>query len=223
MKASEIVAAVVRKIQDPSYDNDDVLAMVNQGIIDVASGGDRQHGFPLLPPLPDLFTVDEVTVDAGDSYIDMPSEFLRALTRVEHGGEALRRYDSHIKFLSRFRGETGPVEAYCLVGRRLWIGPVPTSTTTLTVFFYAAPTLLEEEDDEPTYIPAHLQRRLLVNYACKEIFSEIEQGLEGALPDTKKHDTEYQRALTDLERFLGPADGVAENIADEDFTDDMIL
>lgn len=224
MQVSDLIIAVQRKISpETSYTDDDILTILNTGLIEVASGGDRQHGNALLPPLPDLFTVADVVYVEGEDYQAMPATFLRNLARVEYGNNVLRRFDSHRVFMSRNRLTGGQPDSYCLVGNNLWIGPVPTNDTELKVFFTAKPPELVSDNDEPTCIPAHLQQRLLVNYACKEIFSEIEQGLDGGAPNTMKHDMEYQRALTDLERFLGPGDGEPTNVNDDYYTDDMII
>jgi hypothetical protein len=64
---------------------------------------------------------------------------------------------------------------------------------TLTLRFYAAPT-----SDEPDELPTHLQKALLVNYACMEIYNLIEDGVEGAKTNTQAYERRYQRALSQL-------------------------
>lgn len=237
MRASELVAEVQRitdNDDNDDYDGDDILALLNRGVLEIAGGGDRQYGLPMLAPLPDLFTSDTVTLLANDSSVAMPAEYHRGLKRVTCAGEKLKKYDSHIKFLDTYEGTTGTPEAYCLVGSTLWVLPSPSSATDLDVYFHrlpvdmqivaydAGPPEVEAVDDTPDGLPVHLHHRLLVNFACKEIFSEVESGIDMPHPDTDKHTRLHQMALTDLERFIGTEDGEACNIADEEYTEDMV-
>jgi hypothetical protein len=45
---------------------------------------------------------------------------------------------------------------------------------------------------------------LLVHYACREIFSEIEDGMEGEKVNTDYHHTVFVAALSELDSYLGP-------------------
>ena len=227
MIASQLVAAVTAKVLQPDFDTTAILAILNRGQLEIAGGGDRPHGEALVAPLPDLFTSGTVAFLADTPTAAMPANFQRGLTRVTYLGEALKKYDSHIEFLERFEGETGTPEGYCLKGKTLWIGPTPTAGLNVTAYYHRLPTdmqivagsagppVVPAVDSPPDGIPAHLQYKLLFNYACREIFSMIEQGVEGHSPDTTKHAMLYHTALTDLERFIGPEDGPAQNVADE--------
>ena len=233
MQASKIVAAVASNTLSPDHDNDDILDIINRGLIEIAGGGDRQHGNAELAPLPDLFTSDTVTLTAGDTVVDLPDDFQRNVTRVVYAGETLSMYANMNKFLDAMESSSGDLCGCCVKGKRLWVGPAQSSDVILTVYYHslpdelqivdydAGPPEVEAVDSIPSCLPDHLQFPLLYHYASKEIFSEIEQGLDGAMPDTLKHDALYQKALTDLERFIGPADGEAINISDEYYTDDM--
>ena len=221
MKAEEIIESIFVTTQSPDHDEDAVLGILNRGLVEIAGGGDRPHGEARVAPLPDLLTVAEIAVEAGDRFIVLPSDYHRALVRVEIDGEPLRRVDSHMDFLGRYGKGTGDPVAYSLKGKRLWLGPVPNGDIDLTVHYHRLPATMKASD-EPEGLPDHLQYKLLFHYGCREIFSDIEQGLDGANPDTIKHSRQYALALTDLERFIGPEDGEATNIADELYTDDMI-
>lgn len=226
MKASELITEVQRQFGNAIDDDDlDILALINRGRIEIAGGGDRQHGMALVAPLPGLFTRETVTYTAGSFFVAMPTTFQRELVRVTWGTNKLKRYPSFNRFIDCYENEAGKPEAWCLRGKDLWIGPEPSEDLTLTIYYYRLPVALTMAplDTTPDEIPDHLQSRLLVSYACREIYKVLEAGLDMQNPDTAKHDLEFQRALTDLERLIGPADGEPENVADEYYTEDNIL
>lgn len=224
MKTTELIERVMQITLSPDHDEDDILDILNAGLLDIAGGGDRQHGNALIAPLPDLFTKDTVTVTAGSETTAMPATFHRGLARLSFNRAGLKRYDSAMALLLRYEdAAAGEPEAYALLGNTLWVRPIPTVKTTLTAYFTRRPEALTRLDTSvPEGLPEHLQKRLLVHYACREIWSDIEQGLDGNTPETLKHDALFMRALTDLERFIGPADGEAQNVADESFSEDNI-
>lgn len=230
--ASTLVAAVAAKTLSPDHSNDDILAILNRGCLEIAGGGDRVHGNVVVPPLPDLFTYDEVTQLADEEFAALPPDYHRGVVRVSYEGESLKRLDSYAELVAKYEGSNGVPQAYHIKGNKIWLAPVPTDDVDVRVYYHRIPIdmeiVLEDPpdveavDSEPDGIPVHLHHKLLVNYACREIFSEIEQGLEGKSPDTIKHDALYQMALTDLERFIGPEDGTPQNVDDDYYTEDNI-
>jgi len=221
MRADAIVEAVARKTLSPDHDDTVILEIINRGLVEIAGGGDREHGAALVAPLPGLLTADDVTLEAGDISVAMPEDFQRGLVRVSVGGEPLKRMESIHALLKRYDGEAGIPEGYVIKGNTLWLMPAPSANTDVDLYYHRLPAALSATGT-PEGIPEHLQYKLLFNYACREIFSDIEQGLEGKSPDTLKYDALYNRALTDLERFIGPEDGEPTNVGDEN-TDDYIL
>ena len=215
MLVSEIVEDVQRITAGSSYTEDMILAVINQGLLEIAGGGTRQHGNAKLAPLPNLFAVSTVTVLTLDSSVAMPASYHRGLKTVRNAnGDRLRRYESYDKMVDRYFGQGGPPEAYCLIGNTIHVAPNPNIDTELTTTFFALPD--EAIDgDEITCLPSHLQKRLLENFCCKTIYSEIEQGIEGHNPDTMKHESLYQMALTDLERLIGFEELPAINVGGE--------
>jgi hypothetical protein len=63
---------------------------------------------------------------------------------------------------------------------------------------------MANDRDKPDMLPSHLHRRLLVNYACKELFSRIEDGMDGKKANTAYHDNEYKTAFSELELWIIP-------------------
>jgi hypothetical protein len=228
MLASAIVAEVQRIIYkadysgDVDYDDAAILAIINRGRLEIAGGGDRQHGNEMLAPLPDLFTSDTITASAATNSVAMPADFQRGLHRVTVGGEKIKQHQTLRELLDKYEGDTGVPEGWFLKGKTLWFGPSPTSNTDMVVYYHARPTDITASE-EPSEIDEHLQFRLLVNFACKEIFAEIESGMDMRSPDYVKHDALYQRALTDLSRAIGPEEKEAVNINDDYYTDENII
>lgn len=242
MKASELVAEVQRILYKADYSGDvdyasaDILKFINRCRVKIAGGGERQHGNAKLPPLPDLLTSATVTATTTANSVAMPSTYQRGLQRVNiTGSDKLKKYTNLQKMLDRYERETGTPEAYCIKGKTLWYAPMPLSSTSLTVYFHKYPTDLviadavvgppavAAIDDVPTEIPEHLQSDLLVNFTLRDIYKEIESGMDMNNPDTIKHDAWFQMAMTDLEREIGPADGEAENVEDDYLTEDNIF
>lgn len=235
MLASKIVDAVMANTNSPDHDTVAVvLDIINRGLFEISGGGERQHGNAELAPLPSLLTSDTVTLTAGNVSVALPSDYQRSVLRVELSGKKINRYDSVNKLLDEC-SSGGAIAGYCVKGNSLWLSPSQSSDNDLSVYYHKFPEQLQivesaagppevlAIDSVPDCIPEHLQFRLLFHYASKEIFGEIEQGLEGALPDTAKHDAMYQKALTDLERIIGAEEGDAVNIGDESYTDDMVM
>lgn len=239
MKASVLIAEVQRVLYkadysgDKDYESADILPIINRGRIEIAGGADRQDGRAKLAPLPDLLTTGTLTASAGSNTVTMGSTFQRGLHRVTiTAGDKLKKYHSLQKMLDRYENESGVPEAYHLKGRTLWIAPKPLSETSLTAYFHrypvdlviaaavVGPPAVPARDDEPTELPEHLQMRLLTNFALKEIYTEIESGMGGE--DGAKHEVLYQRALSDLDRHIGPEEDEAQNIDDDYLTEDNI-
>ena len=210
MNAGELITAVQNTVDDSSFSHDDILALLNECVLDIAGGGERVHGRALIAPLPELFTEFELTLATDDYKISLPSTYHRGLKGVFNPstGEEIKHDDSIIRLLKITEGfsKTGVVERYLIKGNIFYYAPTPNTSTTLKAFGYRLPVDMAEDTDEPDGIPVHLQKRLLYNYACRECFSLIEQGISGAVPDTAKHDRFYQNALTDLERLIGHED-----------------
>lgn len=221
METAQLLDSVVRKVQDASYSEDDILGLLNEALMEVASGGDRQHGNATLAPLPYLFAQEEVMGYGDGEGVELPDDFLRDVVRVEWNGNKLKPFHGQIRaFLDRYSGGYGSPSAYCVVGKHMLVGPASTSMSTFRVYYYRKPSMLNLFNS-PDCIPEHLQARLLVNYVCREIFQEGVK--DGETEKAARHDMEYQRALTDLERVIGSADGETVNVADDHFTEDMII
>lgn len=222
--AEDLVARVSKMIQDSSFSDEDILAYLNQGQKEIAAGPVLSDG-SRLAPLSDLFTNDTVSTATDSSNVSLPSDFCREVRAIvsKEGGEQPKIVRSFERFLKRYPllDETGTdVRRVCVVGKKLYYQPIPTSSIDLVVYYYRLPTDMSiadgAEQTEPDGLPDHLCDPLLVNYAAREIFKIID-GDDGMLAGTiNKHDAAYQKALHDLSRFVGPMQAPAWNVGYED-------
>jgi len=192
--------AVVNSIQDPSFSDADIDAILNRGLLEIAGGSTRGFDVPTLPPLPDLQYDFEITTVIGDGSVTIPETYQRGnLYAYDESGEFLQRYDSLIAFHKAFKSTSdNSVLAYHVRGKKIFYWGVPSSATIFHLGAYRLPTVMGADNDVPDGIPDHLQYRLLYNYCCMECYSTIEQDVRSAARNTEKHSAEYAKALTDL-------------------------
>ena len=72
-------------------------------------------------------------------------------------------------------------------GKILNFRPIPEEAEDLILHFYAKPKELSAGDSFPDYIPAILQKEIFQNYALKEAYLQIEDGIDGVTPNTQKY------------------------------------
>ena len=110
---------------------------------------------------------------------------------------------------------SGNVTGVAVRGSDLYYQPIPSSAETLRVHYYEAPTALSSASHQPTCLPEHLVRPLLVNYGCKEIYKQIERGIAGPKPQTEYYTAEFEKAMIDLVEFIGPFAPEPPEVRDE--------
>jgi hypothetical protein len=216
--ASELIADVRRLIQDDSYSDETILGFLNDGITEIAAWDNNNPELGLVGSilLPALETRDTVATSTTDSFVELPEDYMRNLYKVTFEGQTAEVHilsnmrvllDEWDNDLTRTGG--GPVEDVTVMGNYLHYQPIPVVATELTLWYYALPTLLsrydpggDDTDDTPSAIPAIFQKSLLVNYAAKEIFNEIEDGIESRKVNTERYEAKYQQALSMLYRSI---------------------
>ena len=162
----------------------------------------------------------EVTITGPSvSYVPLPSDYHKNLFRCYSvtNNRQIEIYESVALLLRRFSlvNRSGVVVGVAVRGSNLYYQRIPSSPETLRIHYYKMPTLLTDGNSKPDCLPEHLVRPLLVNYACREIFSEIEQGLEGQKVNTLFHHNLLREAMADLEDFIGPEGKEPEEIEEE--------
>lgn len=211
MLASRIIEKVQNKIQDPSITDSEILALINEAQLSVAGGGERPHGLPLIAPLPDLISSDTVSFNAATRSVSLPAAYHRNVFFVMNSsGNRIDVSDDYIAFLRQYPKLTlNSVEKYCVRGNTIYYAPSATEDVTVNFFRKPVEILITESPDG---FPEHFHERLFVSYCCRELFGDIEDGIEGRKVNTDYWENKYQEVLTDLERFLGPEDASPENV-----------
>lgn len=220
--AQDLVNRVKRIIQDGSFDDSDILGFLNGGV-SLLSGGPELPKGGRLAPLPLLHSSGTVTAAIDATMATMPATYHRNLKLIVNATTGLRVkvWPSFAKYMNKYPAMdvTGSVTDVCLVGRSLYYQGQPSTAEILTAYFNRLPVDMSltagATQTEPDGIPSELRFDLLVNYACREIFSIID-GDGGEMGATiAKHDRLYQMALQNLARSIGDQDGEAFNIGDD--------
>lgn len=200
MKISKILDHIQRKIQDDSYERvNDLLPLVNDGLGEIAT----------MVALPDLTAIN--TVSCGDGYsAPMPADFHSHLLHAYNttSGNKVNVIENITDFMDIFPGldNQGSVTHVCLHGSTLYFQASPGSSSpeTIRVAYSKTPTeFTGDNDEEIEYIPKSLQKDLLVNYVCREVFQEIEDGMENMKVNWNTHNKQFQQAISKLKGFIG--------------------
>ena len=197
MDVGALITRVARVVQDASFDNDDILSYINEGLAAVAGE----------VPLPSLETQDTVATVVDQEWTELPEDFQTHLRFVY--SQTRREKLTILSNLVRLREETvwpegGLVQRVAVSGGKLFYSPVPAESENLDLIYHSRPTPYEGDDAETDYIPAHIGPRILLAYACKEIYDLIEDGVDGAKINVQRWEQKYQEQLQELIMFLGP-------------------
>lgn len=198
---SRVLSEIQRKIQDDSYGESELQGFMNDGLRELATE----------VVLPGLLTNSVVTCSPGSFSVSMPSDYFAGLLWARNfvKNRWVYIYDSLTAFLERYDvgmtglSQTGEVHSACRHGHMLYFAHQPATgdAQDLRLWYSAAPTLLKTGDEDISYIPEHLQARLLINYVCMEVFSEIEE--ERNQPQVEKYYTRFSGAKAALIEFVG--------------------
>ena len=213
MSLATLTTEIESIIQDTSIL--DITARINDATAMIAAGVLLPDG-RTTKPLPELFQTDTVTTATDAAYVSLPDEYQRNLFYVaDSSGERInppRGGDlySFMLFLKQIYKkdltEAGSIYAVCVKGNNLYYQGIPAAAVDLTIHFYRKPVDIALTTASPDGIPSHLQRRLIVNYVCADIFgSMIENDTTNKMANTY-HMNEFYRAGIDLVNFIGDND-----------------
>jgi hypothetical protein len=222
---SELIQRVELIVQDSSFTAVIIKGFLNEGVQKLAGGVVLPDG-STTPPLVDLSSDAQVETSTDLPYVALPSEsgntYHRGLFYVLSNSQdrEIKIFDSWIKFLEKYRlvdgvGSPGDVEACCVRGQRLYYQCVPATADVLRLHFYRRPVDMSAMSDQPDGIPYHLHSNLLVNYACKEIYGLIEDGVDEKKINTRKYEDRFVSGCYELLRFVGFEDERAFTFEDE--------
>jgi hypothetical protein len=176
---------------------DRIKKLINRGILEVCE----------RVALPGLRTSSDVVTSLSCSYVALPSDFLRDFDRCHSStNERNVKIRQSLSVLGDEFYDTwdssGDVESVACDANYLHYQKIPTSVETLKMYYLSKPTMLSSMDDVPDYIPNNHQSDLLVNYAVKEMYTQIENGLDGKMPNTIKYTGLYETAIKKLVGYL---------------------
>lgn len=200
MRLSDLIDEVVDIVQDPKLGETQIKHLLNEAY---------EHClFSTSDPLPALEAQGTVTTVLEQAYAALPTDYLRDLNWVYDSTQNCRitLLGSLQQLKIKYPGlaDTGNIEHAAVSGRLLYYQGIPATRRVLSINYYRKPELLAGDRDEPSMLPSHLHRRLLVNYACKELFGRIEDGMDGKKVNTAYHDTEYTKAFNELTLWIIP-------------------
>lgn len=204
MNTTELVTRVKEVVKDGSFSDSDILGHLNKCLQDVA----YEHC------LPGLDETDELSLAVGDDSVALPDDFSHDLWHVEPLTKTKRiNIHASLKSLQRIYDDSdtgGTITDAAQDGVKLHVRPIPTRAQDVRVHYYRAPEPLVLADPEatpsipanaPEGIPAHLHDPLLVSYAAWQIYSIIEDGVDGAKVNTNYWQAQYFGALKKLQEL----------------------
>lgn len=163
---------------------------------------------------------EEITIENDSpNNIPLPSNYSRKLFRCWSVTNTRRPkvYASWRLLLRNFSyiDQSGSVLAVAVRGSRLMYQRIPQTIESLTIYYYKKATMLTGPSSQPDCLPEELVKPLLINYACKKMFAQIEDGVEGQKINTDKHEGLYKDAVADLKAFIGDEGREPQDIPDE--------
>lgn len=207
--AQTLAEKVAVKVDDRSYTYDTILNKLNTGLRWIA-------GKYLLP---DLETFEDIETDPGVSHVPLPRDYQRNLRwahSVTHN-RPTKIYPSTVHLFRWFSmlDQTGRIIGIAIKGRDLYYQRIPAAAETIRLNYWRYPERIDMRTEKVDCLPEHLVEALLVNYVCRDIFSEIEDGLEEEKVNTKHYAIMFTAALKDLSDFLGPEKRIPVDIPTE--------
>jgi len=203
MNLEVLTERVDKIVQDSDFDSDAIAVYLNRGMLEIAGGMKRPDSSVLTQPLPLLFTVGTVATTTTFK-ASLPVTYQRDLVfAIDYLGRELSIYDSFVEFSKVYRlmNAVGAVNAVAVKGRGLYYQNIPAVSELIMVHFHRYPVDMVSSTDVPDGIPPNFHD-MLVSYACKEIYSIIEDGVDGKMVNTMKYEQKFQRSLDSLEASI---------------------
>lgn len=189
MNLGQLVAEVVRKVQDSSY----ASATIKQQIIDAHVEICR------LVHIPPLIRNSTLVFTDGEQWATLPSEYSHDVFTVHNlttdDPVTIRSNVRHLlaKY-SDVHAREGNIYDCAIEGKRMYVGHTSEGTQNLDVWYYKDVTEMAATTSVPAHIPSHLHR-MISDKVCMDIFEEIEDGMEGGSPNTQKYGNRFGQGL----------------------------
>lgn len=213
----EIRNAIKKKLVDTYfYPDSDINLLINNALQSISGGVIMPDG-EISPPLPDLYTSENLTTSTTYPYVDLPDDYQRNVFYVSdnvdykihpvNGGD----YYSFTLFMNQAIKKdlslAGIVTTVAIKGNKIFYQGIPAAPSRLTVQYYRAPDTLTADGDVPEGIPVHLASPILMHYVLKEIFGDsIEDGENSESRGYQHHTKKFYEYMTTMIRFNGTDD-----------------
>lgn len=194
MEVDAIVTEVERIVQDATYDETWIIRKFNEVLLLVAA----------LCRIPGLQASTPLIALAGATSVAMPKTFLHDLylvTTATYPQGILIAPNLKELVANSDNEQTGPVQMVAVDGKVLNFRPIPETDENLMLHFYAKPKEMAAGDLFPDYIPEILQKEIFQNYALKEAYLQIEDGIDGVAPNMQKYGGLTAMAMASLIAF----------------------
>jgi hypothetical protein len=194
---ASLVAEVAGIVGDLGVSGEDITRALNRGLFAVC-GRSR---------LPDLSAEVRLSFGPGQADAPLPANWqhgptdafllpARGRVRVLPDLAALRR--------SVRAGVKGRVRFAAVGAGRLSVRPVPETAVDIGVGYFRLPDPLLAASDKPCCLPPHLAGSLLVNYACRELFERLEEGVGDGKVQATAYGRRFEVAMAELLTLYGP-------------------
>lgn len=202
MNTAEILTAVEDIILDSGYERaGKLIRSLNRGLLEIA----WLVYLPVLQSHADVaVTPDTIRVDPAN----MPSDYYHGLYSAwnQMTSRHCAIWYSRLSLEGYFDGtgiSSGDVEAVVEEGGTLHVRKSPREEQALTLKYYAKPTeLTDSQASAPDCLPEPFHYSLLVNYVVADVFTEIEDGVEGQMRNLQFYSQQYQQSLVALRASL---------------------
>lgn len=195
---ARLVAEVAGIVADPGIGEVEIVRCLDRGLLAVA-GAAR---------LPELATETRLALEPGEDCARLPADWQHGPThafllpdrtpvRLCAGLAALRRRTAG-------RMKRGRIRAAAPAGGRLYVWPTPDRPCTLGIGYFRLPRPLVAAPDKPQCLPPHLVGPLLVNFACRELFERLEEGVGEKKVQSTAYGRRFDAALAELLLLCGP-------------------
>ncbi|WP_428562101.1 MAG: hypothetical protein ACP59X_20520 [Solidesulfovibrio sp. DCME] len=193
-----LVAEVSGIVDDPAVGEPEIVRALWRGLL-AASAATR---------LPALADCAQLSFGPGQESAALPAD-------LQHGPTDAFLLPGHGRIrllpdpaaLRRMAGQAraGRTRFAAAGAGRLHVWPVPGQALDIAVGYHRLPDALVAASDKPSCLPPHLVGRLLVGFACRDLFERLEEGADGKKPQTRAYGARFEAALAELVGLYGPA------------------
>jgi hypothetical protein len=195
----DILTELVDKVPDSRFSETWLITKINQAISDAA----RQV---LLPALE---ASGSFTTSTSTNLVSIPValNYSRGLHIASVNGTGKITVLSSLQLLQTHypnvldEVEQGDIEFITVLNRSFLYYPVPTVETTVYVSYYKRPDILSKSDELTMFDDTEegLIERLVMSYVLWQMYSKIEDGAEGPMPNTSGHKSAYMECIYELD------------------------